>query len=172
MFINLASTAPVLDHQRCPKQLVLRVADVTASVSVGEGFVVESPTGGPQFQPVVEVQWLDRAINRSTTWREYVIQPRMFHAQDVSFEFLGCSAVQGVRDSYTSVAFTLNYDGESWDLGVIHGDADNDGVMLWIPLPGYDPLCNDPTPLQVELDEAKEPEPPKVRRSIWERLNG
>jgi hypothetical protein len=171
MFIDLASTAPTLDYRRCPKQLVLRVADVPASVNVGEGFVCESGGVHPQFKPVVEVDWFDRETGRQTKFREYIIQPGMFHEAEGMFEMNGYSAVRGVRDVYTSVYFVLNYDGKSWDLGVDSGlSFDNDGIRLWIPLPDYDPLCTDLTPLQEELEAAKTPEPPKKRKNIWERL--
>lgn len=162
MFINLTQTAPILEHRECPKQLVLRVADCPDTEGIV--FVVRQVA----FRPVVEYRWDDSAVGRSLLLREYVIQPKLWPSEDNQYVFTGLSAAVGVRNYTINVRMTLDYDGKEWSLGVVHGEADNDGVMLWIPLPGYDPLCDDLTPIMRELAEDKEP--PKPQKTAWERL--
>lgn len=165
MFIDLTQTAPTLDYRKCPKQLVIRVAN---SHDI-EGIVFNDRVNS--FSPVVEHEWHDRATGRTLYLREYIIQPRLWPTgYGPDFIFTGLSAAVGVRQFTVGISLTLNYDGKDWDIGVVHGDSDNDGIMCWIPLSDYSPLCDDLTPIQEELEAAKEPEPPKMTRSAWDRL--
>ena len=165
MFIDLTSTSPTLDYRRCPKQLIIRVAN---SHDI-EGIVFNERINS--FRPAIEHKWLDRVTSRTLYLREYIVQPRLWPTGDgPDFHFTGLSTAVGVRNITVGVRLTLNYDGKSWDLGVIQGDPLKDGTLCWVPIPDYSPLCDDLTPLQEELEAAKEPEPPKRKKTAWEHI--
>ena len=172
MFIDVASTAPLLDLQRCPKQLILRVAHVESIIAPycieGIAYAID----GEVFKPIVEAGGQDRVIGRPIKWREYSIQPKLFPGAEVDFDFAAQSAVLGVQGRRTPMRLSLNYDGKEWALGIMHLDPENGGVMLWLPLPDYDPICKDLTPLQQEIEDAKpkEPSSDKKRKNAWERI--
>ena len=166
MFIDLTSTAPVIDYLAHPKQLILRVADTDTK----EGRIVAMHGPAPfVFVPIVELEWYDRPISRKTLLREYIIRPAMFQNTGDEYVFHGRSAVCGVTSSYTRIQLTLSDAGGRWDLGV-HPDGLTprripDWAMLWIPMPDYDPQCVDLTPLQLELAEAKAKMPPPPKKA-------
>ena len=165
MFIDLTSTAPVLDWRRCPKQLVVHVA----SIDPFTGNVARQPfrAENSRLQCTIEADGVDTITHANIKIREFLIQPKMFPDQEALFEFACFSALTGLPQSMSSMSLVLNYDGTEWDLGVDMSHQEFPG-RIWIPLPLYDPLCIDPTPLQEELIVS--PEPETVRRSAWVRL--
>ena len=177
MFIDLTSTAPVLDHQRCPKQLIIRVAHLLSGYPpdpergvVGELVKPRFWRANPDratFHPFEPWATHNHRGPANVQLREYMIRPQLFQEEgEGPFEFRCFSEILYVTAMSVTSSFTLNYDGEGWDLGLdgVTTGSVRESTRFWIPLPEYDPMCLDATPLYVTT-AVVEP------RTIWERLD-